>query len=56
MRRNQRGDDRLYVSVKHSAFTSLSDLYQMGMDDENEVCPLKLKCKVNINLLQLFFS
>ncbi|MPC12060.1 5'-3' exoribonuclease 2 [Portunus trituberculatus] len=37
IRRNKRGDDCLYVSVKHPAFTSLSDLYQMGMDEENEV-------------------
>lgn len=43
MRRNQRGDDRLYVSVKHPSYTSMVDLYRMGMDRHNEV-GLALPC------------
>lgn len=37
MRRNKRGDDRLYISVKHTSYTNLMDLYRIGMDKENEV-------------------
>lgn len=37
IRRNQRGDDRLYISVKHPSYTSLLDLYRLGMSKENEV-------------------
>lgn len=36
-RRNKRGDDRLYVSVKHDAFSELTDLYRLGMDQYTEV-------------------
>lgn len=36
-RRNKRGNDRLYVSVKHSAYCQLVDLYRLGMDKDTEV-------------------
>lgn len=42
MRRNQRGDDRLYISVKHESYNSLVDLYRIGMDEGNEVSVLGL--------------
>nr|XP_053647006.1 5'-3' exoribonuclease 2 homolog [Cherax quadricarinatus] len=31
-RRNTRGDSRMYISVKHEAFSQLSDMYRMGMN------------------------
>ncbi|XP_071544805.1 5'-3' exoribonuclease 2 homolog isoform X2 [Panulirus ornatus] len=37
VRRNKRGDDRLYVSIKHEAYSQLSDMYRMGMNMETEV-------------------
>ncbi|XP_066939029.1 5'-3' exoribonuclease 2 homolog isoform X2 [Macrobrachium rosenbergii] len=36
-RRNKRGDARLYVSCKHSAYTQLCDMYRMGMNFDTEV-------------------
>lgn len=37
IRRNVRGDDRLYVGPKHPAHKELTDMYRMGMSYDNEV-------------------
>lgn len=37
VRRNVRGDDRLYVGPKHPAHKELADMYRMGMSYDNEV-------------------
>ncbi|XP_064112535.1 5'-3' exoribonuclease 2 homolog [Macrobrachium nipponense] len=37
IRRNKRGDARMYVSCKHAAYTQLCDMYRMGMNFDTEV-------------------
>ncbi|XP_045585017.2 5'-3' exoribonuclease 2 homolog isoform X1 [Procambarus clarkii] len=36
-RRNKRGDSRMYISVKHEAYSQLTDMYRIGMNVETEV-------------------
>ncbi|CAL4130433.1 unnamed protein product, partial [Meganyctiphanes norvegica] len=37
VRRNVRGDDRLFISCKHDSYKQLLDLYRMGMDKNTEI-------------------